>query len=41
MERKNWKFKSKPGVVVHTCIPSYLGGKDWENFGSRPAQAKN
>jgi hypothetical protein len=26
--------------MTHTCNPSYLGGRDWEDQGSRPAQAK-
>jgi hypothetical protein len=30
----------KPGVVAHTCNPSYLGGRDQEDCGLRPAQAK-
>jgi hypothetical protein len=25
---------------VHACIPSYTGAREWENCGSRPAQAK-
>jgi hypothetical protein len=27
--------------VAHTCNPSYLGGWDQEDHGSRPVQAKN
>jgi hypothetical protein len=26
--------------MTHSCIPSYSGGEDWEDLGSRPAQAK-
>jgi hypothetical protein len=26
-------------LVAHTCNPSYLGGRDQEDFGSKPAQA--
>jgi hypothetical protein len=29
------------GVVVHTCNPSYLGGRGWEDLSSRPAWAKS
>jgi hypothetical protein len=29
------------GVVAHTCNPSYLGERNWEYWGSRPAQAKS
>jgi hypothetical protein len=27
--------------VAHTCNPSYSGGKDQEDNGSKPAQAKS
>jgi hypothetical protein len=27
-------------LVAHTCNPSYSGGRDQEDFGSKPAQAK-
>jgi hypothetical protein len=30
----------EPGVVIHAYKPSYLGSRDWEDCGSRPAQAK-
>jgi hypothetical protein len=26
--------------VAHTCNPSYLGGRDQEDWGSKPAKAK-
>jgi hypothetical protein len=29
------------GAVAHTCNPSYSGGGDQEDQGSRPAQAKS
>jgi hypothetical protein len=29
-----------PGVEAHTSNPSFLGSRDQENFGSRPAGAK-
>jgi hypothetical protein len=32
------KITSQLGA--HACISSYLGGEDWENCGSRPAQVK-
>jgi hypothetical protein len=28
------------GLVVHVYNPSYLGSRDWEDCGSRPAGAK-
>jgi hypothetical protein len=28
-------------LVAHTCKPSYLGGRDQEKSGSKPAQANN
>jgi hypothetical protein len=30
----------KPGTVAHTCNPSYLGGGDQEDQGSKPAWAR-
>jgi hypothetical protein len=32
--------KCRLGMVAHTCNPSYLGGKDWENQSFRLAWAK-
>jgi hypothetical protein len=29
------------GVVVHTCTPSYSGGRDWENCSLRPSWVKS
>jgi hypothetical protein len=34
------KTKSRLGTVVNTYNPSYLGDRDREDWGSRPAQAK-
>jgi hypothetical protein len=31
---------SSTGLVAFAYIPSYLGGGDWEDCGSRPALAK-
>jgi hypothetical protein len=31
----------KLGVVAHACNPAYSGGKELEDLGSRPAQAKS
>jgi hypothetical protein len=36
-----WKQKLKPGVVAQACNPRYLGGRDLEVRGSRPARAKS
>jgi hypothetical protein len=33
---KNHLFE--PGAVAHTCNPSYPGGRDQEDCGSKPAQ---
>jgi hypothetical protein len=30
-----------PGVVADTCNPSYLGGRDKEDHGSKPAWVKS
>jgi hypothetical protein len=35
------KWESKPGAVAPACNPSYSGGKDLEDGGLRPAQAKS
>jgi hypothetical protein len=35
------KKKCGPAPVVHTCNPSYLGSKDQEDLGSKPAQANS
>jgi O-acetyl-ADP-ribose deacetylase (regulator of RNase III) len=32
------KKKTKPGMVIHTCNPSYSGGRDQEDRGSKPTQ---
>jgi hypothetical protein len=41
-ERLCWVNNSKKSQVsvTHACNPSYLGGWDWENYGSRPAWGK-
>jgi hypothetical protein len=31
------KRSNKPGLVAHTCNPSYSGGRDQEDRGSYPA----
>jgi hypothetical protein len=38
----NFYFKNKVGlgIVVHTCHPSYSGGRDREDHGSRTAWGK-
>jgi hypothetical protein len=28
-------------LVAHSCSPSYLGGRDQEHHGSKPAQANS
>jgi hypothetical protein len=33
--------KSRPGMVAHICNSTYLGDRDHENCGLRPAQAKS
>jgi hypothetical protein len=42
-KNKSVKFKKESSwaLVSHTCNPSYLGGRDWEDQGLRPAQANN
>jgi hypothetical protein len=32
---------SSPGTVAHTCNSSYLGGRDQEDHGTRPAWANS
>jgi hypothetical protein len=34
-KKKNWV------PVIHTCIPSYSGGRDQEDHGLKPAQANS
>jgi hypothetical protein len=43
VERLPSKSKAPLGldVVAHTCNPSYSGGRDQENPGSKPAQANS
>jgi hypothetical protein len=38
MQVKRFKW---PGVAAHTCNPSYLGGRDREDRGSRPTWASS
>jgi hypothetical protein len=35
------KFCQGLGTVAHVCNPSYPGGRDWEDWGSRLAWAKS
>jgi hypothetical protein len=35
------KIIMKPAWVAHTCNPSYSGGKDQEDLGSKPALANS
>jgi hypothetical protein len=35
------KSKLSEGLVAHTCIPSYSGGRDQEDLGSKPAWANS
>jgi hypothetical protein len=30
-------FGTRLGTVVHICNPSFLGGRDWEEYGSKTA----
>jgi hypothetical protein len=41
--RRLSKFKliELPGVLAHTCNPSYSVGRDQEDHGSRPAKTKS
>jgi hypothetical protein len=34
-----WKTQKGWALVAHTCNPSYSGGRDQEDLGSKPAQA--
>jgi hypothetical protein len=44
-EEDTWEKRSKVcmwlGMVAHTCNPSYLGGRHWEDHGLRPAWVKS
>jgi hypothetical protein len=31
----------QPAPVAHACNPSYSGGRDQEDYGSKPAQANS
>jgi hypothetical protein len=33
-------IKDKLSAMVHTCNPSYLGGRDWKECGSSPVWVK-
>jgi hypothetical protein len=33
-------LKIRSGAIAHTCNPSYSGGRDWEDQGSRPTWIK-
>jgi hypothetical protein len=35
------QFKKSQVPVVHTCNPSYSGGRDQEDLGSKPAGANS
>jgi hypothetical protein len=35
------RLETAQELVAHTCNPSYLGGRDQEDRGSRPAWAKS
>jgi hypothetical protein len=37
----NGIFKNKSGLDAPVCNPRYLGGRDWEDYSSRPAKAKS
>jgi hypothetical protein len=37
---KSIRIVKKPSAMAHYCNPSYLGVRDWEDHGSRPAWAK-
>jgi hypothetical protein len=43
IEKHKPKLKTKIGqaVVDHACNPSYSGGRDQEDHGSKPAQANS
>jgi hypothetical protein len=36
-----WKKKSSQVPVAHACNPSYSGGRDQEDLGSKPAWANS
>jgi hypothetical protein len=35
------RIESSQALVVHTCNPSYSGGRDQEDHSSKPAQANS
>jgi hypothetical protein len=35
------KVELKLSRVAHVCNPVYLGGRDWQDHGLKPAQAKS
>jgi endogenous inhibitor of DNA gyrase (YacG/DUF329 family) len=37
----NKNQETSPALVAHVCNPSYSGGRDQENHGSKPAQANS
>jgi hypothetical protein len=39
-----WRIQRKhtrPGLVAHTCDPSYSGGRDWGDRGLRTIQSES
>jgi hypothetical protein len=41
-DSQHWKEKTgKSGPMAHTCNPSYLGCRDQEDHGLKPARAKS
>jgi hypothetical protein len=33
--------RTQPGLVARACNPVYLGGRDQEDYGLKPAQANS
>jgi hypothetical protein len=40
-KKKKEKKKHQLGMQAHTCIPSYVGGGNWEDGGLTPSFTKS
>jgi hypothetical protein len=41
VEEENQEFEASQASMAHTCNPSYPGGRDQEDHGSKPTRANS